>query len=42
MKNKILMKWLAFQKSIQEDTTLFWGLTTQLLTILACFWWIMN
>lgn len=41
-KNKFLMKVLAFQKSIQVDTTPFWGLTTQIITIAACFWWLRN
>ena len=39
-RNKFLQSWLTFQKSIQVDTTPFWGVTTQIITILACLWWI--
>lgn len=40
MRNKFLEKWLAFQKSIQADTTPLWGLTTQLITVIATLFWI--
>lgn len=40
MRNKFLSNWLAFQKSLQVDTTPVWGLATQILTILAAFWWV--
>ncbi len=33
-------KWSSFQKSIQVDTTPFWGLLTQIVTIIAALWWI--
>ena len=33
-------KWSSFQKSIQVDTTPFWGLLTQVVTIFASLWWI--
>lgn len=39
-KNKILNKLLAFQKSIQSDAPFAPGVSTQLITILAAFWWI--
>jgi len=35
-------KWIAFQKSLQSDTTPFWGLLTQALTILAVIFWLRN
>ena len=33
-------KLLKFQKVIQNDANPFLGLATQVLTIIACFWWI--
>ncbi len=38
-KNKYLEIWRKFQKSIQSDANVFWGLTTQILTLLAAFFW---
>ena len=40
LRSRFILKWLAFQKSIQVDITPFWGLLFQTITILACFWWI--
>ncbi len=37
-----IKKWLAFQKSFQSDTTPFWGLLTQAVTILAVIFWLKN
>jgi hypothetical protein len=37
-----IKKWIAFQKSIQSDTTAFWGLLTQAITILAVIFWLRN
>ena len=37
-----IKKWLAFQKSIQVDTTLVPGIATQIATIIAVFWWVIN
>ena len=37
-----IKKWIAFQKSIQSDTTPFWGLLTQTLVILAAILWLKN
>ncbi len=41
-KNKFLEKWLKFQKSIQNDVDPVYGLATQVITVLACFWWILK
>ena len=40
MKSKWVTKWIGFQKSLQNDTTAFWGLATQLLTIAAVIFWL--
>lgn len=39
-KNKILKKWVHFQKSMQSDAPLVYGLITQLLVIFAALYWI--
>jgi hypothetical protein len=39
-RNKIMAKWIKWQKSIQIDTSPALGLLTQILTILAALWWI--
>ncbi len=39
-KTKAIEKWIAFQKSLQVDTTPLPGLATQFITILAALWWI--
>jgi len=39
-KNEFVKKWLMFQKSIQVDTTMVPGLATQIVTVVAVFWWI--
>lgn len=39
-RNKFLIFWLGFQKSLQVDTTPFWGAITQTATILAAILWI--
>lgn len=41
-KNKLLMKLLTFQKSIQVDTTIVPGLLTQVVLVFASFWWLFN
>jgi len=41
-KNKFLIRWLAFQKSIQVDTTVVPGLTTQVATVIAALWWVVG
>lgn len=42
IKSKIIDKWISFQKSIQNDTTIIPGLAIQLVTIVACFWWVLG
>jgi hypothetical protein len=39
-RNKFLQGWLKFQKSLQVDTTPFWGLLTQAVTLGAVFLWL--
>jgi hypothetical protein len=38
-KKEFLRKWLFFQKKHQFNTNMFWGLITQIVTIIAAFWW---
>lgn len=40
IKNKMIEKWINFQRSIQSDTAVVPGLITQLITILAAIVWI--
>lgn len=42
LRSKIIKRWILFQKSIQVDASLIPGLLTQLVTIVAAFWWILN
>lgn len=42
MRNKFLVTWLRWQKALQADTTPFWGLLTQFVTIGAVILWINN
>jgi len=42
IRNETLKKWIKFQKSIQEDTTILPGLISQGLIIIAAFWWILS
>ena len=42
MKSRLIEKWIAFQKALQNDTSVVPGLITQLTTIFAAFWWITN
>ncbi|MDP3918204.1 MAG: hypothetical protein Q8Q30_03465 [Candidatus Woesebacteria bacterium] len=37
-KNEVLQKWISFQKSIQSEANLFWGLLTQVLVILGALY----
>lgn len=37
-----IKKWIAFQKSLQSDTTAFWGILTQVTIILAAIFWLKN
>lgn len=42
VRKAFIKKWILWQKSIQADTDLFPGLATQLITVLAAFWWIVS
>ncbi len=42
IRNKFIEKWIAFQKSIQNDTNIYAGLATQVVTMIVAFWWILN
>ena len=42
MRTNLIKKWISFQKSLQNDTTAFWGLLTQLATIAAVIFWLRN
>jgi len=39
-KNRLVMKWISFQKSIQNDADVVLGLSTQFITIAIALWWI--
>jgi hypothetical protein len=41
-KSKLIEKWIRFQKSLQADADIVPGLLTQLLVIVAAFWWILT
>lgn len=40
IKNKYLTIWMKFQKAIQADANVFWGLLTQIAVLVACYFWI--
>lgn len=40
LKNKYLTIWMKFQKAIQADANVFWGLLTQIAVLVACYFWI--
>lgn len=40
IKSKLIDKWIAFQKSIQANTSVLPGIFTQIVTIVAALWWI--
>jgi hypothetical protein len=40
IKNKLIEKWISFQKSIQSDTKIVPGMLNQMITILAAIFWI--
>ncbi len=42
MRSKRVKRWIHFQKSLQNDTTIIPGLATQFVTIVAAFWWILG
>ena len=39
-RNKFIEKWVKYQKMIQVDANLFWGLVTQIITLGACFFYL--
>ena len=42
LKNKYLNIWMKLQKAIQSDANVFWGLTTQIITLGATLYWFFN
>lgn len=40
VKNDLIMKWLRFQKSIQNDTSIVPGILSQVVVIAVCLWWV--
>lgn len=40
VRGKLIEKWIAFQKSLQSDTNIYLGLSTQLITVLAALYWV--
>lgn len=42
IRNKIIKRWIVFQKSLQSDASPIAGLLTQFITILAAVFWIGN
>lgn len=42
MRSKAVKRWILFQKSIQEDTTIIPGIITQLVTIVAAIYWVLT
>jgi hypothetical protein len=40
IRNKLIKRWIHFQKSIQTDTNIVPGLLTQAATVVAAFWWV--
>ncbi len=39
-KNKYIDIWMKFQKRIQSDANIFWGILTQLLLLVSCYLWV--
>lgn len=42
MKNKFIDRWMAFKKSIQNDTKPVPGISIQVATVIASFWWVLR
>ena len=42
LRSKLIKRWILFQKSIQEDTSIVPGILTQLVTLVAAFLWILG
>ncbi len=41
-KSALMEKWISFQKSIQNNADLPWGIITQIIVVGASLWWILN
>lgn len=42
IESKGIKKWVRFKRTIQVDISLFWGLFTQIIVLLAAFYWVFN
>lgn len=42
MRNPWIKRWIAFQRSIQENTDAVWGLTSQTIISLTALWWMLG
>lgn len=42
LKNKYIKIWIDFQKRVQTDANMFWGLLTQIITLGATLYWFFN
>ncbi len=43
VRNQIFKKWIASHRSIQSNSkSIFWGLQTQIITVIAALWWVLN
>jgi len=40
IKSNFIIKWIKFQKILQNDADIVLGLSTQVVTLIATFWWI--
>jgi hypothetical protein len=41
LRTGLLKKWVDFERSVQVDTDIYWGILTQLLVSFAALWWIL-
>jgi hypothetical protein len=43
VKTKIMEKWIKSHRSIQANTkSIFWGLQTQIILVIAALWWVLS
>lgn len=42
VRNKLIKRWIVFQKSLQEDAPVISGIATQVIIISVSLWWIFN
>lgn len=42
IRNAFIKKWIAFQKSLQVDTNIYFGMFNQILFTLFCLFWILG